>query len=509
MYLIGLDIGTTGCKAAVFEEDGALVTSANREYGVAIPHPTWAEQDAEEVWRLAQETLREVVSAYPDIDALGLSVQGEAVIPVDAGGHAIRAAILGMDTRTEPQNAWLRTRFGARELFERTGMPVHTINTLPKLLWLSDHEPAVWERADRFLLYEDFLIGKMTGEPVVSTCLASRTQLYDLKAGVWSDEILGALGLDAGRLAQVAPSGYAVGRMRRSLASDLGFARPPLVVTGGHDQACGALGVALTEPGLAEVSTGTAEVVEVAMAEPALNDVLYKGNISVYAHTAPGLFVAMTLNHSGGLLLRWYRDTFGQQELAAARALRRAADGEHSPSPDAYDLLLADAGPEPTSLLLLPHFAGSGTPTFDTASKGAVLGLTFGTSKAEVAKAILEGLTFELRVNLDLLKRGGVEIEELRAIGGGARSALWLQLKADITGIPVVAPRVTDAACWGAALLAGYGAGCFDSIAEAAQATVHLERRYEPHSARVAAYRERYELYRDMYPTLKDLLHRI
>jgi xylulokinase len=192
-----------------------------------------------------------------------------------------------------------------------------------------------------------------------------------------------------------------------------------------------------------------------------------------------------------------------------AQVENRLHTGDDALRPDAYDLLLGGAGPEPTPLLLLPHFAGSGTPAFDTASKGALLGLTFSTTKAQIAKAILEGLTFELRTNLDVLKEGGVAIDELRAIGGGARSDLWLQLKADITGLPVVAPRVTDAACWGAALLAGYGAGCYDSIRNSAAARVRLERRYEPDPEFVGAYASRYDLYRELYPTLRGLLHKL
>ena len=501
MQFAGLDIGTTGCKAAIFDEEGTLLASASREYAVDVPQPTWAEQDAEQVWRLAQDALCEAVAAAPtsDIAAIGLSVQGEAVMPVDAQGRALRPAILGMDTRTDEQNAWLRGRFGAEHLFERTGMPVHTVNTLPKLLWLKQHEPDVWARAERFLLYEDFVIQKMTGQAVISRCLASRTQLYDIPDDRWSPEILAALELEPERLAAVKPSGLAAGPMRPRLAQSLGLSRPPLVVTGGHDQACGALGVGLVRPGLAVDSTGTAEVVEVTLGAPALNETLYRGDISVYAHVVPGLYLAMALNHSGGLVLRWFRDTLGQKEMQEARASGR----------DAYDLLLQDASPEPTSLLLLPHFAGSGTPKFDTASKGAILGLTFATSKTDLAKAVLEGLTFELRLNLDLLRAGGVEIEELRAIGGGARSDLWLQLKADITGIPVVAPAITEAASWGAALLAGVGAGYFASAAQAAEEMLHLARRFEPDPERMARYEERYALYRELYPTLKAIHHRM
>jgi xylulokinase len=501
MRLIGLDVGTTGCKAVIFDETGDILASADREYAVDIPRPTWAEQDAENVWGLAQDGLREAVasagSGGEDIAALGLSVQGEAVMPVDAGGQALRPAILGMDTRTGEQNAWLREEFGAERLFERTGMPVHTINTLPKLLWLKQHEPDLWARAERFLLYEDFFITKMTGQAVISRCLASRTQLYDIPEDRWSPEILEALGLEPERLAAVRPSGTAVGLMRPDLAQNLGLAKPPWVVTGGHDQACGALGVGLTAPGLAMVSTGTAEVVEVAMETPSLTETLYEGNVSVYAHVVPELYLAMTLNHSGGLLLRWFRDTLCQEEMQQAQAR----------GDDPYDVILRDGSPDPSSLLLLPHFAGSGTPWFDIASKGAILGLTFGTTKTDLAKAILEGLTFELRVNLDLLKEGQVTIDELRAIGGGARSDLWLQLKADITGIPVVVPRITEAACWGAALLAGAGAGHFSSAAQAAKETLQLRRRIEPDPERQARYEARYTLYQEVYPAVKSIHH--
>jgi xylulokinase len=500
--LIGLDIGTSGCKAIVFDSDGTPLTMASREYAVNIPHPMWAEQDAEAVWLSAQDTLREAAAAAgrgDRIAALGLSVQGEAVIPVDGQGRALRPAILGMDTRTGDQNKWLLTTFGAEYLFDRTGMPVHTVNTLPKLLWLKEHAPDIWGSADRFLLYEDFLIRKMTGRPVISRCLASRTQMYDLLDSSWSPHILDSIGLDPARLATVQPSGEAVGEMRPELAEVLGLADTPLVVTGGHDQACGALGAGLTRPGLAEVSTGTAEVVEIAMASPALNEVLRRANISVYAHVVPDLYLAMVLNQAGGLVLRWFRDTFCHVEMERAQALGCST----------YDVMLEGASPEPSSLVMLPHLSGSGTPWFDTASKGAILGLTFGTTRRDIAKAILEGLTFELRINLDLLRQGGVVIDELRAIGGGARSDLWMQLKADVLGIPVVAPAVTEAACLGAALLAGVGAGCYPCAVQAAESVLKLVRCYQPHQGRVQHYEQLYSLYRCVYPAVAPITYQL
>jgi xylulokinase len=293
--------------------------------------------------------------------------------------------------------------------------------------------------------------------------------------------------------------GGVVGWLRRDLAETLGLNREMLLVSGGHDQACAALGSGVVKPGQAMVSTGTAEVVEVAMATPTLNDTLRQGNVSVYRHVAPGLYLAMTLNHSGGLLLRWFRDTCCAAECEMAKATGR----------DPYDLILADAPDGPTGVFVLPHFAGSGTPWFDTSSKGAFLGLTFAANRATLAKAILEGLTFELRANLDLLKEGGVAIRELHAVGGGARSALWLQLKADVCGVPLRVPEVTEAACLGAALLAGVGAGVYPDLHRAVQQTVRFKGRFEPKPGNASAYEGRYKVYVDIYPTLIPLLRQM
>ena len=498
MSLIGLDVGTTGCKAIVFDAAGHILSHASREYSILTPQPDWAQQDAERVWALSWEALGEAIAkdAGEPPRALALSVQGEAVIPVDAEGRALRHAILGMDTRTVEENRWLVEQFGAETLFARTGMPVHTINTLPKLLWLKRHEPTVWEQARQFLLYEDFLLRRLSDRAVISHCLASRTQMYDLAAGNWATDILETCGIEPTRLAVLPAAGIEViGSLRKDLARDLGLDGEVLLACGGHDQACAALGSGVIRDGLAMVSTGTAEVVEVAMRSPALSERLRQGGISVYRHVVPGLYVAMTLNHSGGLLLRWFRDTFCQAELEQARRTGR----------DAYDLILDGSPQGPTDLLVLPHFAGSGTPTLDTTSRGAILGLTFATDRSALAKAILEGLTFELRINLDLLRDSGIVIDELRAVGGGARSPLWLQLKSDICRAPVRVPRVTEAACLGAALLAGVACGAYRDLDAAVSSSVRLDRRITPDPQSSARYDAQFNIYRRLHPTLGSL----
>jgi xylulokinase len=502
MALIGLDIGTTSCKTHIFNESLQLLISISREYSVDFPHPQWAEQDPEAVWMLAKECLREGIKkagVADSVKAIGLSVQGEAVTPVDKEGNALRPMILGMDTRTDKQNQWLVENLGARELYNLTGMPVHSINTLPKLLWLKENEPAIWKAADRFLLYEDFIINKLTGNSYISKCLASRTQLYDLKNEKWSEKLLEILGIHPEKLAKIKPSGFPVGQVKTDLADELELKTRPVVATGGHDQACGALGSGITQAGLAMVSSGTAEVVEVGIDEPCLNDALYKGNMSVYQHTCPGLYLIMTLNQSGGFILRWFRDVFCQPEVE--RAMR---DGL-----DAYDLVLGNTDNKPSPVMLLPHFAGSGTPTFDTHSKGAILGLTFATNKGDIAKAILEGLTMELRLNLEFLRAGGIYISELRAIGGGAKSEFWLQLKADITGIPVAVPQVNEAAGMGAAILAGVAEGLFSNPAAVINKYLKIRTTYYPNAEKKALYDQRYQTYQELYPALKEINHKL
>jgi xylulokinase len=501
MSMIGLDIGTTGCKAIVFSEDWQIVGQDKREYSILTPQTHWAEQDAELVWELAIESLADAInqSKADPPRAMALSVQGEAVIPVDKQGKPIRNAILGMDTRTTEENTWLVETFGAEELFNLTGMPMHTMNTLTKLLWLKKNEPNIWKAADKFLLYEDYFLRRLIDKASISHCLASRTQMYDLQNGCWAVDILDKCEIDAGRLSELAPAaGGVVGSLEKDIAAMIGVDGDVLVVSGGHDQACAALGSGVIEPGLAMVSTGTAEVVEVAMSSPVLSERLRRGNISVYRHVIPELYLSMTLNHSGGLCFRWFRDTLGKDKLLEARSC----------GTDAYDLMLADAEPGPTNLMVLPHFSGSGTPTLDTTSKGAFLGMTFATTQAEMAKAILEGLTFELRVNLDLLRESGIKIDELHAVGGGAHSDIWLQLKADICQIPLCVPRVTEAACLGAAVLASVGAGDYDCINSALQRAVELDRTITPTSRNVEIYNRRYELYLELYPKLISLLRR-
>jgi xylulokinase len=497
MHLIGLDVGTTGCKAIVFDLHGAILGQGFREYDVLCTEPAMGEQDAEHVWTLTHETLREAVqrAGVKDIAALSVSVQGDAIIPVDREFRALHHALLGMDYRSQPQARQCDELFGAFELFQRTGMRSHPINSLNKVLYLRDTKPHVFERTWKIVTYADFILGKLGAEPVIDHTMASRTMAFDLAERRWSPTILGKLGLSESLYSRAVPSGTPVGTIRKDLAHEFGVSEKLQLVAGGHDQPCAALGSGMVREGLGVVSTGTAEVLATAFVAPVLTRPMFDGFYPCYRHVVPGFFFTFALNHVGGILLKWYRDQFCDAEVGEAE--RRQVS--------AYRLLDAHLPEGLSPVMVLPHLNGSGTPWCDLASKGAIVGLTMATTRHDIAKAILEGLCFELLFNLNTMRETGIDVRELVAAGGGAKSAPWLQLKADILGRPIRTLRCPEAACLGAALLAGTAVGAYASPDEAVAQTVAPDREYTPRPEVAARYRERFELYRSLYPTLRPL----
>jgi xylulokinase len=497
MHLLGLDVGTTGCKALVFDREGRIVGRARREYDVICTAPGMGEQDARLVWKLIIEALRELSAsgATREVKALSVSVQGDAVIPVAAGFEPLQAALLGMDYRSEGEARLCEKRFGAFELFERTGMRPHPMNSLTKVLYLRTERPEVFERAWKMVTYADYVLGRFGAEAVIDHTMASRTMAFDVRSGVWSGEILGGLGLEAALFSRPVPSGTVVGMIGGGLAAETGLPQDVVLVTGGHDQTCAALGAGLVMEGTGLVSTGTAEVLSAALGEAKLSREMFERYYPCYLHAKAGMYFTFSLNHVGGLLLKWYRDALCPPEVGDARGM----------GGDVYGLIDERMPEGPTGLMVLPHFHGSGTPWCDLESKGAIVGLTLATTRHEVAKALLEGLTFELLINLESLEACGVGVGELVAAGGGANSARWLQLKADILGRPIRTLRCREAACLGAALLAGCGIGVYDSLDEAVRNTVRFDGEYRPERGVTEVYRARYGTYRRLYPTLRGL----
>lgn len=499
MSYLGLDIGTTGCKAGVFDAEGHLAALAYREYPLLAPNRGWAEVDSEQVCQACLAVIQEAAAkcAGDPVAALGISCQGEAFTPVAADGRSLGNAMVSSDARAAPiVEPWSR-QFGERRLYEHTGHMPHPMFTAYKLLWLREHRPEVWETAARFYCFEDLMQSRLGLEPAISWPLAGRTMLFDVREHRWHNDILSAVGLEASRLAPPVPSGAVVGTIGSKVADLLGLSGKVLVVAGGHDQPCGALGAGIAEPGRAMYATGTVECICPAFDRPIFADNLFQSNLCTYDYTLPGMYTTVAFSLTGGNLLRWFRDEWAQREVEEA-----ARTGS-----DVYDLILHELASEPTDLLVLPYFTPSGTPYFDAEVPGAILGLRLATTRGQVLRALLEGVALEMRLNVEILDRAGLPIHEFRAIGGGAKNAALTQLKADVLGRPITTLAVTEAGCLGVALLAcaaHSGAKPQDLVDTWVKPTSVVE----PDPERAKQYEEKFAAYRELYPAIRQSLRK-
>ncbi len=496
MTLLGLDIGTTGCKAVAFDAAGREVARRYREYPLSYPRPGWVEIAPELIWQSACQVMQEVnaqVSGDP-VQALAISCQGEAVLPIDADGKPLYNFIITFDNRTLPQSAWWAETLGAERIFRITGMPLHPMYSLNKIMWLRANEPSLAARAWKFLCVEDFLIYRLCGEAVTDPSLAARTMALDISARDWSEEMLRHAGTARELLPAILPSGSAVGTVTPNACRETGLRPGTIIATGGHDQPCGALGAGAVRPGMAINATGTSDVLCPAMPYPVLNAAMRQSNYCCYPHTCEDAYCSIAFNLTGGLLLRWYRDTLCAEEVREARA------GERDP----YDVMLAHMAPHPATAFFLPHFVGAGTPYLEPQARGALVGLTLDTDKAALTRAVIDSTNYEMKLNIDRMEAAGIVISELRAIGGGAKSAAWLQMKADVFAKPVTVIQTTEAAALGAALLAGKAAGFYHSAREAAEHLVQPGTTYYPDAQQHERYLQRYGHYQRIYRALAD-----
>ena len=492
---MGIDVGTTGCKVVVFDEAGKVLAQASREYPLLSPNPGWYELDPEQVWSFVCECLRAVNAQvrHDPVAALSLSSQGEAMAPITRDGTVLANSPISSDIRNTKQTAEMEAALGAERIFELTGQPMSTIYTLPKLLWWRDNAPEILEKAWKFLCYVDFVAFKLGVEPVIDYSMAARTLAFDYRSEDWSDELLAAGHVRRDQLARPLPSGEIIGVIPRKLAAELGFSGSVKVVTGGHDQPAGALGAGVLQPGAAMLAIGTTEALVAVTDKPRMQMLDYF--VSCYHHAAPGNFIALSGNQTGGRLLRWYRD-----ELAAAERAIAAETGR-----DVYDVIIEQIDEAPGDIILLPYFIGSGALHNDPSATGLLLGLNFDSKRADIVRAILEGLTYEQALCIRSLNEVGVEVNRIRAIGGGSRSERWMQIKSDITGLPVSVIHTSEAASLGVAMLAGLATGVYSNLEEAAEQLIKVRKTFYPRPERAAHYQRQLTIYSDLYAALRPI----
>jgi xylulokinase len=494
LYL-GIDIGTSGCKAVIFDEDGCQQSLAYREYDIISKKPGWAELDTDEVIRKCFEVISESASGIKagSVGGIGISSQGEAFTLVDKDGKALCNALVSSDIRANELIKPWTYKFGEERLYNITGHTPHPMFSLFKLLWIRENNPAIWKKADRIMCFEDLLQYRLgIKEPSMGWPLAGRTMLFDVVNHEWNKEILSEAGVKAEQLSRPLQSGSFAGYVEPHIARELNLSEKTFIVTGGHDQPCSALGAGAIESGIAVYSSGTVECITPAFDKPVFTNELRKSNLCTYDHTAPGMYATVAFSLTGGNILKWFRDQFGEAEVELARKMNR----------DPYELLIDKLPEEPSRLLVLPYFTPTGTPYFDVSVKGAILGLDMSVTRAEIMKALLEGVAFEIKLNLDILRESGYEVKELRAIGGGARSRRHIQLKADVIGMPITILDVTEAGCMGAAMLAR-AAYTRESVSQIAKDWVKPVSNVNPEKNDF--YNKKFCLYKNLYPALKDL----
>lgn len=484
--LLGLDIGTGGARAVGVDENGGVVAEASSEYPLHSPRPGWSEQDPADWWRASEEVLRRVVDEVRgDVSGIGLTGQMHGSVFLDAGGEVIRPALLWNDQRTHAQCVKITETVGEERLIEIAGNPALTGFQAPKILWLKDEEPDNFSRLASVLLPKDYVRLRLTGELATDVSDAAGTLLLDVQRREWSEEILNALELPMEWLPRVYEGPEKTGALRENVADEVGMPAGIPVAAGGGDNAAAAVGTGVVRQGVVSSSIGTSGVLfahtDAFAPDPS-------GRLHVFCHAVPDAYHLMGVTLSAGGSLSWWRETLGGD----------------------YDELVGAAEEVPTGaegLLFLPYLTGERTPHLDPKARGAFFGLTSRHSAAHMTRAVMEGVVFSLRDSLEIMGERGVPVEEVRATGGGGRSALWRQLQADVYGAPIRRTVSEEGPAYGAALLAGVAAGVYRDVYEAASVVELREDGTEPDSGRVAFYEELYGLYRDLYPQTRDAMH--
>lgn len=497
MSLLGIDIGTTGCKAAVFTPAGKPLSLAYQEYDVRSATPGRAELDPGDVWAKVLKVIREAAKGAEGdpIQALSVSSLGEAVVPVGKDRSILGPSILNFDARGAEYIDGLRKKLDPRELYRVNGNPLENSYTLPKLMWIRDREPRQYERAFKFLHWGSFVTFMLGAEPAIDYSLANRSLLFDMDGCCWSDSIARAAGIETDKLPAPVPSAKVLGRVSHEAARLAGLPPGTLIVCGAHDECSNAVGAGVVSERVAMCGMGSYLcVVPVFSKRPEPAAMLARG-LNTEHHAAPGRYVSF-LYTRGGSLVKWFRDTFARADRDLA-----AQKGQ-----DIYELLLAEMPSRPSSILVVPRFAPMGPPDFAADAAGVFAGMTLETTRGDILRGIIEGTLFHIRDLVDSIGEAGVQIDELRAVGGGSKSTAWVEMCADILGRPVGRPRVTEAGLLGAAIMAGIGSGAFSGFSDGVQAMVSVGDRIEPDSGRQRAYETVHGRHGKLWPLLKDFL---
>lgn len=491
MSLMGIDIGTTGTKAIAFDENGKILASDYREYDLLFPEPGWVEFDTDSQWKKVFDVLRSVNTdpavLKDPVTALAVSTFGEGITPIDKNGDVIFNTIYSTDARSMKELEFVLSKYSAAELFRITGFPPGFICPLNKILWIKNNRPDIYKATKKILFTDDLLAHKLgVEEPTINYALASRTLFFDVRKKKWTEDILNQFDIDVALFSKPTASGIEIGKVSKKIAEELGFKSEVSVVSGCHDQPCAALGAGAITGGIAADGMGTVECATICMEEALTNDQMFVYNFGCQAHGVADKYVTLAYNLSSGSVVKWFRDNISDGQNQTIRNISSKLD---------YT---------PSRLFTLPYFSATGTPYMDPVAKGSIIGLDLGTTREDIFKALVEGLVFEICFNLELVKKSGINLTELRANGGGAKSDYELKLKASLLDRPILRMDITEAGCLATMMLAGIGTGKF-TLNEALSKFVKVKDSFEPDNSIKQRYLEKYEKYKKIYGLVSEL----
>lgn len=494
MEIAGLDIGTTGCKCTVFNEQGECLGNAYRDYP-SNRAKTAHEIDPTAILESVYEVLQAMGKAYPNICGIGVTSFGESFVMTDPEGNPLHMAMLYTDPRGKEECQYLTESMGEKRLMAVTGLRPHEMYSISKMMWIKNHRPEVYEKAACIFLMEDFVIFHLTGKRQIDYSLASRTMAFDIQNMVWSEEIFLLSGIDSNKMSVAVPTGTSSGTVTVSASIRTGLSEKTQVINISHDQIAAAVGAGAFHSAVAVDGAGTVECITPVFDTLPNMDTMYRGYFSVVPYIFPGTYVAYAFSYTGGALLQWCIDTIAKQELYNAK---EQGFGIHGYLENMHE-------DTPGDLLVLPHFAGAATPYMDIDSRGVILGLTTATTVGDIYRGCMEGVVYEMLINLSALEKSGCSIQEIHATGGGSKSEVWMQMKADILNLPVTAMETTDAGTVGCAMLTGITLGIFNDLTHAS-VMVKKQKTFYPRDWMNIVYMKQYEKYKHLYKAIRPFM---
>lgn len=496
MAYLGLDIGTTGCKASLIQKNGRIVYSASKEYDLLFPGDGRIEISPETIWSSVCEVLtRTGRESGESVECVSIASFGESFVLLDEEDHPVANSIFYTDARGTEEIQDILSAIPEEKLFQITGMPVNSMYSLNKLLWIRKNQPELMEKAKKLLLYGDFIGYKLTGRRSIDYSLASRTMMLDIQSKTWSEDIFNAFQLDSRMFSTPQQAGTVIGEISPVLCGTFGFDRNPVLVLGGHDQACAALGSGAVHTGDSCDSFGSAECITVVIRKEQISGEMKQNNYCCEPHLLCDRFITLAFNSSAGASLKWYRNN-----LERERYQEQTSQGGNI-----YKLLDDECSSEPSSILFLPYMAGSGTPDMDAFACGAFSGITIGTSKNELYKAVMEGISFDMKHNIERLDSIGIDTKTVQAVGGGARSETLLQIKSDIFGIPVNTLLVSEAGTMGLAILSAVACRDYPDYDSAISHMVKIKKSFLPIPKHTKTYEMKYKQFKKMRSAIRQI----